>query len=434
MIDNRLNEEVRFEHLENGLDVILITKKNATNYYATYATHFGSLNYKFKAPGDENITEVPDGVAHFLEHKLFEEEDGINALEKFTNLGVNANAYTSFNHTAYLFSCNSHFDEALDILLNFVQNPYLTDENVEKEKGIIGQEIKMYDDDPEWQVAFNLLLALYGPNHAVSKDIAGTCETIAKITPEILYKCYNTFYDPSNMVITVAGDIDAEKVLQKIKDKVKNCKEKPNIERYYGEISPNVYNKKVEKNMDVNMPLCVLGFKDTKSQRLRMAGYKEDNKDLIKRDIAIEIILSLIAGESSNLEEELYNEGKITKPFDISFTFEEDYAYSSFGFESNNVDEVIDRLKNEIEKLKKNGIDVEEMERTKKMLYGGFIRIFNDSTNMAMALTSDYFKGINTLDNVDLFKTVDKEYITEVLNEHFDFDNMAISIVNPNTK
>ena len=431
MIDKRLNEEVHFEHLENGLDVILIPKKGATNYYATYATHFGSLNYKFKAPGDTEITTVPDGVAHFLEHKLFEEEDGINALDKLSKIGANANAYTSFNHTAYLFSCNSKFDEAFDILLKFVQSPYLTDENVEKEKGIIGQEIKMYDDDPEWQVFFNLLSALYGPNHAVSKDIAGTCETIAEITPEILYKCYNTFYDPSNMVIAVSGDIDVEKVLNKIKESVKKGEEKPSIERYYGEISKEVFNKRVEKNMDVSIPLCVVGFKDTKAQRLRMAGYKEDNTDLIKRDVAIEILLSLIAGESSSLFEELYNSGTITKSFGLDFTFEEDYAYSSFSFESKEVDKVVEKIKSQIEALKTNGIDEEEMERIKKMLYGGFLRTFNDSINIARAFASDYFKGINTFDFIDAYKEIDKEYVTEILNEHFDFNNMAVSVVNP---
>ena len=295
MIQEELNQKVIFEHLENGLDVIIVPKKGATNYYVTYATHFGSLNYKFKAPGKDEITTVPDGVAHFLEHKMFEEEDGINALDKLSKIGANANAYTTFNHTAYLFSCNSRFYEAFDILLSFVQSPYYTDENVEKEKGIIAQEIKMYDDDPDWQVFFRLLTALYGDKHAVSKDIAGTVESISHITPEILYDCYNTFYDPSNMVIAVSGDVDPEKILEKIKASVKSEKEKPEIERYYGEISKKVFEPKVSCKMDVSIPMAVLGFKDVKAQRLRKAGYSEDNYDLVKRDVAIEILLSIIA-------------------------------------------------------------------------------------------------------------------------------------------
>lgn len=432
MVQEYFNEKMYYEHLDNGLDVIIVPKKDATNYYATYATHFGSLNFKFKAPGEDKVTVVPDGVAHFLEHKLFEESDGINALDKLSKIGANANAYTSFNHTAYLFSCNSRFDEAFDILLNFVQNPYLTEENVEKEKGIIGQEIKMYDDDPDWQVFFNMLYALYGDKHAVTKDIAGTCETISHITPEILYSCYNTFYDPSNMVIAVAGDVDPEKILEKIKASVKAQPEKAPIERYYGEILPGVFKDRIEKNMDISIPMGVLGFKDVEAQRLRAAGYKEDNTDLVKRSVAIEVLLYLIAGDSTDVFNDLYNEGIITKSFGLDFTFEEDYAYSSFSFESNEVNKVADRIKNKIENLKKNGLKSEDFERTKKMLYGGYVRTFNDSTNMARAFVQDYFKGINSFDFIDAYKNLDLSYCEGVLKEHFNFDNMALSVIKPN--
>jgi len=432
MIEEKLKEKVYFEHLDNGLDVIIVPKKGATNFYATYATHFGSLNYKFKAPGANEITEVPDGVAHFLEHKLFEEADGINALDKLSKIGANANAYTTFNHTAYLFSCNSRFDEAFDILLKFVQSPYLTEENVEKEKGIIGQEIKMYDDDPDWQVFFQLLTALYGDKHAVAKDIAGTVESISHITPEILYDCYNTFYDPSNMVIAVAGDVEPEKILEKIKASVKEQPEKSEIERYYGEISKEVFHKRVEKKMDVSIPMGVLGFKDTKAQRLRKAGYTENNNDLVKRDVAIEILLSMISGDSSKVFEELYNDGVITKSIGGDFTFEEDYAYSAFSFESNDIDRVVSRIKEEITYLKENGLNPEIFERIKKMLYGGFVRTFNDPTNAARAFVNDYFKGINSFEFIDAYQNIDKAYVEEVLKEHFDFDNMALSTVVPN--
>lgn len=431
MIDERLNEKVYFEHLDNGLDVILYPKKGATNYYAMYATHFGSLNYKFKAPGDEEITVVPDGVAHFLEHKLFEEEDGVNALDKLSKIGANANAYTTFNHTAYLFSCNDRFDEAFDILLKFVQSPYLTDENVEKEKGIIGQEINMYDDDPEWQVFFNYLYAMYGDKHAITKDIAGTVDTIAEITPEVLYKCYNTFYDPSNMVICVAGDIDVEKVLSKIKDAVKHTAEKPQIERYYGEMPENIFKDKIEKKMDVSMPMAILGFRDVKTDKLRNAGYKEDNTDLVKRSVAVEILLNMIAGESSELYEELYNTGLINRAIGTDYTCEENYAHSSFSFESNNVEEVVDKIKSKIISFKENGLDESVLERIKKMLYGEYVKLFNDAISVARVFVNDYFKGINSFNYVDAYKTIDKNYIEEVLKEVFDFDNMVLSVVNP---
>ncbi len=432
MVQEKLNQKVYYEHLENGLDVVIIPKKGVTNYYATFATHFGSLNYKFKAPGNTEITTVPDGVAHFLEHKLFEEEDGINALDKLSKIGADANAYTTFNHTAYLFTCNSRFEEAFNILLKFVQNPYLTDENVEKEKGIIGQEIKMYDDDPNWQVFFQLLIALYGDKHAVSKDIAGTVESISHITPKVLYDCYNTFYDPSNMVIIVSGDVEPEKILDIIKANVKSQKEKAQIERYYGEISPKVFKTRVEKKMDVSLSMAILGFKDVKAQTLRKAGYSEDNKDLVKRSVAIEILLSLIAGKSSRTFEELYNEGTLTSAIDCDFTFEEDYAYSSFYVETSNVDRVVERIKEEISYLKENGLSKEDFDRTKKMLYGNFVGMFNDPIYIAKNMTNDYFKGVNTLDYADAYQNITKEYVEEVLREHFDFNNMALSVVSPN--
>jgi len=431
MIEEKLNERVCIEHLENGLDVIIVPKKGATNYYAMYATHFGSLNDKFKVPGEEKITIVPDGVAHFLEHKLFEEEDGINALDKLSKIGANANAYTTFNHTAYLFSCNDRFDEAFDILLNFVQNPYLTEENVEKEKGIIGQEIKMYDDDPEWQVFFQLLQALYGKEHAVTKDIAGTVETISKITPEILYRCYNTFYDPSNMVICVAGDVEPEMILNKVKSSVKQSKEKPAIERYYGEIPDQIFQKRIEKEMDVSMPMAILGCRDNQSKNIRKAGYSEENLELVKKNVAMEILLSLIAGESTELYEELYNSGALMKPIGIDYTFEEDYAYSSFSFESNQVDKVVEKIKDKIQELKENGIAEDIFQRIKKMLYGEYVKVFNDVTNIARIFTSDYFKGINSFRYVDAYQTIDKKYVEDVLEEHFNFENMAVSIVSP---
>ena len=431
MIKEKINEKVIVEHLNNGLDVILIPKKDAVRTYAMYATHFGSLNYKFKVPGEEEITTVPDGVAHFLEHKLFEEEDGINALDKLSKLGANANAYTSFNHTAYLFSCTDKFDEAFDALLNFVQNPYLTEENVEKENGIIGQEINMYDDDPDWQLFFGFLNCLY-KDHAITKDIAGTVDTIAEITPEILYKCYNTFYDPSNMVICVAGNIDTDKVLEKIRSSVKDVPEKEKIERYYGEVGEGIYKNRVEKKMDVSIPMAIIGFKDTENMQMIDSGYEVNNFDKVLKHVAMEILLEMLVGKSTKLYEDLYNEGLVTKELGVDYTFEEDYAYSSISCESNNVEEVIDRIKNRIEELKQNGLDEAEFNRTKRMLYGSYIKIFDSVSSCARVFINDYFKGINSFDYIDAYKDVTKEYAKDVLDKHFDFNKMAISIIQTN--
>lgn len=422
-----VNEEVYTEHIENGLDIIIIPKKDFIKKYAIYATHFGSINDKFIIPGEKEITEVPDGVAHFLEHKLFEQEDGINALDKLSRLGANANAYTTFNHTSYLFECTDKFNECFDILLEFVQNPYLTPENVEKEKGIIGQEIQMYNDDPGWQLFFGLINCLY-KDHAIKKDIAGTIESISKITPEILMKCYKTFYHPSNMIICIVGDVDVNEIIEKVKNKVMHVPENSEIERIYGnalEMNPEHI---IKKKMNVSIPMFSIGFKDNFLKENIKSGFN-NNKEIIKRQIAVEILLEIIVGESSNLFEKLYTEGLITKEFETDYTCEENYAFSSISSESKNPEKVIEKIKEEIESYKKNGIDEEYFNRIKKKIYGQSIEVFNSISKIGTVFTSAYFKGINPLDFIQINKDIEIEYINEVLNNHFITENMGVSII-----
>ncbi len=433
MIKECLNEKMYTYKLENGLDVIIIPIKNSSRKYAMYGTHFGSINYSFKTLEDKDVITVPDGVAHFLEHKLFEQEDGENALDKLTKMGANPNAYTSFNHTAYLFDCTDNFNEIFKALIHFVQNPYLTKENVEKEKGIIGQEIGMYDDDPEWQLFFGFVNCLYG-NHAITKDIAGTVDTIAKITPEILYKCYNNFYKPSNMAIVVVGDVSVEETLEIIKNNVKEDKEKSKIERFYGEEKDEIYKKENIKSMDVNLPLVMFGFKDNFNKNCLESGYEKDNFNIVEYDVALQIALELIAGKSTKLYEDLYSEGLITREFGLGFSYEEDYAYTAFDNESLNYKEVVKRICDRIKELKENGIDNTEFERIKKMLYGNFVKSFNDVSKIATMVLSDYFKGINSFDYVSCYKKIDKKSVEEAIKKHFDFDKMAISVITPNKK
>ena len=430
MIKKCLNEEMHIYKLENGLDVIIIPMKNTNRKYAMYSTHFGSINYKFKTKEDEDEIVVPDGVAHFLEHKLFEQEDGENALDKLTKMGANPNAYTSFNHTSYLFDCTENFNEIFKALIYFVQNPYLTKENVEKEKGIIGQEIKMYDDDPEWQLFFGFVNCLYG-SHAITKDIAGTVDTIDNITPEILYKCYNNFYKPSNMVICVVGDVNVEETLNIIKENVKDDKDKSEIKRFYGEEKDEVFKKENIKEMDVSMPLLMFGFKDNFNKDRLESGYEKDNKEVLKYDVALQIATELIAGKSTKLYEDLYSEGLITREFGIGFSYEEDYAYTAFDNETTNYKEVIKRICDKIKELKENGINEEDFERAKKMLYGNFVKGFNDVSKIATMVVSDYFKGINSFDYATIYKEIDKKYVEDVVKKHFDFEKMAVSVIKP---
>ena len=209
----KIKEKIYMEKLENGLTVMIVPKNTTNKKYVIWGTHFGSIDNHFIMPNTKEEVSVPDGVAHFLEHKMFEQENGRNSLDVLMALGVDANAYTTNNHTAYLFETTENFYEALDELMDYVQHPYFTDENVEKEKGIIGQEIGMYDDDPGWRLYMNALDCLYHDN-VIKIDIAGTVESISKIDKDVLYKCYNTFYNPSNMVMVVCGDFEPEKMLE----------------------------------------------------------------------------------------------------------------------------------------------------------------------------------------------------------------------------
>ena len=291
IIENcKIKEKVYIEKLENGLTVMCIPKKGIQKKFIIWGTHYGSNDSKFIVPGESEVTEVPKGVAHFLEHKMFEQENGKNSLDVLTSLGVSANAYTTNDHTAYLYECTDKFYEALDEFMDYVQHPYFTDENVEKEKGIIGQEIRMYDDYPEWKVYLNALEAMYHSN-PVKLDITGTIQTIANIDKDILYKCYNTFYNPANMCLVVCGDFDPSAIIEEIKKRLIENKSNGEIKRIYEEEEESIVKQRVEEKMDVSMPLFAIGIKEKNF----------DTKEKVKKHIAIEILLNLLIGESSNL-------------------------------------------------------------------------------------------------------------------------------------
>ena len=243
VIENlKIKEKVYIEKLENGLTVIIIPKENTKKKYITWGVNFGSIDNHFINPKTKEEVKIPDGVAHFLEHKMFEQENGTNSLDVLSSIGVDTNAYTTNDHTTYLYECNDHFYEALDEFMDYVQNPYYTDENVEKEKGIIAQEIRMYDDHPFWQVYMNALRCLY-KNHPINIDIAGTVEEINKINKDILYTCYNTFYTPSNMLMVVSGDFVPEELLEEIKKRLIKKENNTEIKRIYPK-EPEEVNKK----------------------------------------------------------------------------------------------------------------------------------------------------------------------------------------------
>ena len=242
--NNNIKENLYIEKLDNGLTVMIIPRKNIRKKYIIFGTNFGSIDNKFILPGETTPKEVPDGVAHFLEHKMFEQKSGINSLDTLTAIGVNANAYTTNDHTAYLYEATDNFYEALDEFMDYVQNPYYTDENVEKEKGIIGQEINMYEDYPEWQTYLNAIKCMY-KDFPIRLDIAGTIDSISNITKETLYLCYDNFYTPSNMAMVICGDFEPEKILEEIRKRIIKTENKELPRRIYPQEPNEIFESNV---------------------------------------------------------------------------------------------------------------------------------------------------------------------------------------------
>ncbi len=420
IIENtKVKEKLYIDKLENGLTVMIIPKKGIRKKYAIWGTHYGSNNSKFMASGEKEITIVPDGVAHFLEHKMFEQEGGTNSLDVLSALGVNANAYTTNDHTAYLFESTENFEPAFDELANYIQHPYFTDENVEKEKGIIGQEIMMYDDEPNWVVYINAVKAMYSKN-PVRLDIAGTIESISKIDKDILYKCYNTFYNPSNMVLVLCGDFEPEKTIEYVKQKQVNKEKVGRIDRIYEEEPEEINQKEIIKKMEVSIPSFIIGYKD-----------KVVTNDIVKRHIAVEIILNLIIGKSSNLYKELYNSGLMLQEAELAYEFTDNYAYVMIGGQSKKPKEVQEYLNKEIENMKKSGLNEEDFKRIKRMIYGDYVKEFNEVGDISRMFLADYFKGINSFDYIEEIEKIDIEYVMSVFKEVFNEDKQVISIVEP---
>ena len=415
---SKIKEKAYIEKLENGMDIIIIPKKNAIKKYIIWGTHFGSIDNHFIMPNTGEEVYIPDGVAHFLEHKMFEQPNGTNSLDTLMALGIDANAYTTNNHTAYLFECTDNFYEGLDELMDYVQHPYFTEENVEKEKGIIGQEIGMYDDDPGWQLYMNAMDCMYKEN-PIKIDIAGTVESISKITPDVLYKCYNTFYNPSNMALVVSGDFEPDKILEEIKKRLIPNKSNGEIKRIYEEEPSSIVKEKIEQTMQVSQSLYCIGIKDNQIKC----------KDKVKKHIAVEIILNLLFGKSSELYKKLYDDGTIYSTPSLDYEFSTTYAHVLLTGQSNTPQKVYDSFKEQINKFKQNGINKDDFERIKKKIYGTYVKEYNDVTDISRMFLADYFKGINSFDYLEEIDTVNLEYTTQILNDLFKTENMVLSVV-----
>lgn len=412
-----LNETVTIATHKSGLKIYICEKPEYRTVNALFGTNYGSIDTQYTKAG--KTVNIPEGTAHFLEHKLFESEDG-GVFQRYAKTGAMANAYTSFDRTCYLFVSTSDYKENLKILLDFVQNPYLTDENVEKEKGIIAQEIKMYDDVASWRVFFNLLTALY-QKHPVRIDIAGTVESINQIDCETLKECYASYYNLSNMFIAIAGNVKTDEVLAIADEMLKDSNPQELKRSTYDE--PDEINQAyIEQRLSVANPIFAIGFKES-----------HDTARVSNREIVItEILLTMIAGGTSPLFNKLLKEGVINDEF--SSEYFTGYGYSSiiFSGESTDPQRVYDELKKEITRLKSEGMDKAEFEQTLKKIYGRVITsTYDDVEAIASQLVESAVRESKPFEELEIYRTISYDECMQFLNKKFDFTKAAMSVILP---
>lgn len=400
-----------------GLDIFLYPKEGFTSTYAIFGTKYGSIDNCFQRSDEAQPETVPEGIAHFLEHKLFESEDG-DAFQRYAKTGASANAFTGFESTCYLFSCTDRLYDSLEILLDFVQSPYFTEQTVQKEQGIIGQEIRMYDDEPQWQVMFHYLRAMYHA-HPVRVDTAGTVESIAKITPEYLYRCYYTFYNLHNMALAVCGNFDIEKVLA-ICDRLLKPSEQVNVKRIFPPEPDSVVQSYVETQLSVAMPLFQFGYKEP-------AEKSRTEKDIA----AMEVLLECLASDASPLFQKLLARDLVNESsFDYEYFEGANYATACFSGESKNPQAVADAIAEEVQRFCREGIAQDVFERSKRALYGDIISALNSTASIANALLTFTFKGRELFTYIDALAELTMEDVEKKLSV-FQKDKSVLSVVRP---
>ena len=402
--------------LENGLRVCVIPKKGFSSYFACFGTYYGSAMRSFLLPDGRHDT--PAGVAHYLEHKMFDMPEGDNALQSMTATGADPNAFTSYDETVYLFRCSEQFRENLRTLLRFVTTPYFTPETVAKEQGIIAQEIRMYDDEPD-NVVFNELMRLLYRGHPVRDDIAGTLESIAEISADTLYACHRAFYVPGNMCLCVEGDVDAAEICsiaEEILGTEKGAVPQPLIAEEY-DAPEKLY---TERTMSVSAPQFLLG-----------AAFRPTEGDMLRERIVSKLAMRLLCGASSPFYARLYREGLLNRSFSSGTDFPANTAQLFAGGESRDPQRVYDELLDEVERIGKEGFDAAYFERGKRASLGARLRGFEDFDSVCLAsFEADRF-GCCVFDAPAVLASVTAEECRDFLVRVLSRERTALSVINP---
>ncbi len=414
----RLGEQAIWTTLPNGLSVCVVPKKGFQRKYALFATRYGGMDMRFKL-GDQWL-DTPAGIAHYLEHKMFDTEDG-NALQELAKNGAEPNAFTSNAITAYYFDSTEHFLENLKILLSFVSVPYFTDESVAKEQGIIGQEIGMIEDNPEWQIYKRLMQAMYH-NSPARVSVAGSVESISHITAQTLYDCHKAFYTPSNMCLVVVGDVDPDDVVSLAKEVLPESSGEI-IERDYGAdevLTP--LEKKVSCRMEVSMPTFLVGFKCPPAP---------DGKERLRNNIIGDLACDALMGDSSPLYMRLYSEGLINGSFESAYDLLPGVAYVYAGGDSNEPEKVKAAILEEAKRLAAEGIDEEYYQRIRRAMFGSSLKGLNSFDSIAVSMAEGCFNGFDAYAFPEIFDTITKQDLEKFIRDNICEERAAMSLVYP---
>ncbi|CAL27828.1 EF-P 5-aminopentanol modification-associated protein YfmH [Staphylococcus carnosus] len=414
-----IDETVYESQMDNGLKLFIIPKKGFQKTFVTYTTQFGSLDHKFKPLGNNEFVTVPDGVAHFLEHKLFEKEEG-DLFTEFAEDNAQVNAFTSFDRTSYLFSATSNVEKNILRLMNMVETPYFTEATVEKEKGIIAEEIKMYQEQPGYKLMFNTLRAMYS-EHPVRVDIAGSVESIYNITKDDLYLCYKTFYHPSNMVMFVVGDVDPEKINNLVSEHEakRELSDQPEIVRD-PLVEPNeVQQETILEEMNIQIPRLMLGFKNIPPE-----GSKEM---FMKRDLEMTFFFEMVLGEETDFYQKLLNDDLIDDTFGYQFVMEPTYSFSLITSSTPDPSQLKQLLLDELKSKVGNLEDEEAFELLKKQFIGEFISSLNSPEYIANQYTKLYFEGVSLFNMLDIVDSITLDSINDASQKSLNFNQITDS-------
>jgi predicted Zn-dependent peptidase len=418
----RLGERLYSARLPVGLAVYVLPRPGYAKKYATFATRYGSVDNRFREPGG-SVLEVPDGIAHFLEHQMFAQEYG-DAFERFAELGASANAFTSYTNTTYLFSCTDRFDDAFRLLLDFVQEPHFTDAGTEKERGIIQQEIRMYDDNPSWRLRQGLHQCLYQV-HPFRIDIAGTVESVGRITTDLLRRCYATFYHPANMVVSVVGDVDPEGVVALVEDRIAahGHRTREPVERLLPAEPPEVASRSFEARMAVARPLLAVGFKE---RQVGVAG-----RQRLERDLATDLLLEVLFGPASDNYDAWYQAGLVDRTFAAGYYGEDAFGLSRIGGETDRPGELQEAIMAAVRRARSRGIPAADFRRVQNKAIGGFVSQFNSPEALAYLLNEAHFAGVRPFDYLEVLESLTPDHLERRLAEHLDPDYAAVAVVLP---